>query len=156
MNYVHYDIVTTDILGFYNTDIVPVIPEPNIALTDEEWGTAIDEGHNKVLGGKTVFVPYELTPLELEAQEKKLLRQARATATREIVVTTAAGNTFPGDELSQDRLARVLLVTDPLSTVMIPWEKADGSAAQVLIHELREVLTLSVEAESLIWFPLPT
>ena len=36
------------LLGWYDTEIHAVIPEPNIDVTDEQWQNSINNNHNKV------------------------------------------------------------------------------------------------------------
>ena len=41
MKYAHYNSNSGIILGFYADDVHDSIPEPNIALTDEQWQEAL-------------------------------------------------------------------------------------------------------------------
>ena len=36
------------LLGWYDTDMHSIIPEPNINVSNEQWQIAIDNNHNKV------------------------------------------------------------------------------------------------------------
>lgn len=66
-----------------------------------------------------------------------------------IVVTTSAGNTFDGDEKSQDRMARAIAAMDDVDTM--PWVLADNSVMTVGKSELREALRLSGSKMAEIW-----
>lgn len=81
------------------------------------------------------------------------LRQAfkdqRAAAVQAITVTTAAGNTFDGDEESQTRMARAIVALPDGATV--PWVMADNSILQATASELREALALAGAEQSRLW-----
>ncbi|WP_313240363.1 DUF4376 domain-containing protein [Stutzerimonas kunmingensis] len=87
----------------------------------------------------------ELTPRELWKLE-------RDKAVAAIKVTTAAGNTFDGDETSQARMARkiaVLQATGPGATA--DWVLADNSVATLGAQELQEALALASAEQDRIW-----
>ena len=68
-----------------------------------------------------------------------------------IKVTTAAGNTFDGDEVSQGRMARAIIA---LSTGLAPsvnWVLADNTVIQATPQELTEALVLAGQAQAAIW-----
>lgn len=46
MKYVHYERQTGKILGYYATEINEVIPDPNMALSDEAWSEALNAEAN--------------------------------------------------------------------------------------------------------------
>lgn len=80
------------------------------------------------------------------------MSQAKALRTSEvdaIVVTTASGKTFDGDEKSQDRMARAITAMDDTETIL--WVLADNTPATVTRAELREALRLASEAQTAIW-----
>lgn len=66
-----------------------------------------------------------------------------------ITVTTAAGNTFDGDEVAQGRMARAALVMS--DTDMLPWVMADNTVVPVSKVELMEALKLAGVAMASIW-----
>lgn len=79
------------------------------------------------------------------------MSQAKALRTSEvdaIVVTTASGKTFDGDEKSQDRMARAIVAMNDGTTL---WVLADNTPATVTRAELREALRLAGEAQTAIW-----
>jgi hypothetical protein len=87
--------------------------------------------------------PPALTRAQLKAQ--------RAEAVANIKVTTAAGNTFDGDEESQGRMARAIVA---LSTGLAPsvnWVLADNSVIAATVDELTEALVLAGMAQAAIW-----
>jgi len=87
---------------------------------------------------------------DLQARaEAKAERQAQVNA---ILVTTATGNTFQGDEISQGRMARVLSAyAEELPDGEVQWVLADNSVASVTMAELDEALRLAVDAQNAIW-----
>lgn len=79
------------------------------------------------------------------------MKAERAAAVEAIKVTTAAGNTFDGDETSQGRMARAIIA---LSTGLAPsilWVLADNSVIQATAVELTEALVLAGQAQAAIW-----
>lgn len=67
-----------------------------------------------------------------------------------IKVTTQAGNTFDGDEISQGRMARaVLALTAAGGTVK--WVLADNTIINATAQELSEALALAGSAQASIW-----
>ena len=94
-----------------------------------------------------------VTPEAKAEQAVKAAREAwktqRAAVVAAITVTTAAGNTFDGDETSQTRMARAITALPAGGT--IPWVLADNSAIEASADELREALALSGAEQSRLW-----
>lgn len=83
----------------------------------------------------------------VRAEAKRL----RATAVEAITVTTAAGNTFDGDEISQGRMSRAII---GLSTGLVPtvtWVLHNNTTIEATSVELTEALVLAGQAQSAIW-----
>lgn len=74
---------------------------------------------------------------------------ARAAEVDALIVTTASGNTFDGDEASQDRMSRAITALDPGETTL--WILADNTPTYITREELREALRLAGEAQTAIW-----
>jgi len=87
------------------------------------------------------------TPEELRA-EAKTTRQAAVDA---IKVTTQAGNTFDGDETSQARMSRAILVLSTGYAASVNWVLADNTVIQADVAELTEALALAGAAQAAIW-----
>lgn len=90
------------------------------------------------------------------AQASKAAREAwkvrRAENVARITVTTTAGNTFDGDELSQGRMARAILGLQALGEgATIRWVLADNSEIQATASELTEALQLAGQAQAALW-----
>ncbi|ANI04428.1 hypothetical protein A210_17805 [Pseudomonas putida SJTE-1] len=79
---------------------------------------------------------------------------SRADAVAAITVTTAAGNTFNGDEASQNRMARSIVALGDTDT--ITWVLANNSTIQATKAELQEALRLSGEAQTALWVQTTT
>ena len=88
------------------------------------------------------------------AEEIRLREAAKAKRTADVAaikVTTQAGNTFDGDEVSQGRMSRAIIA---LSTGLAPsvnWVLADNSVIQATAAELTEALVLAGQAQAAIW-----
>jgi len=76
----------------------------------------------------------------------KLVREA---ATISITVTLNNGIELDGDELSQNRLARALLVIEDDS--IISWIALDNTIVQLTKADVKEALKLALEAQSVIF-----
>lgn len=77
------------------------------------------------------------------------LKAARAELVAAIAVTTVAGNTFDGDEDSQNRMARAIAGMDDTDETM--WVLANNALIMVGKVELREALRLAGIAMTTIW-----
>ena len=78
-------------------------------------------------------------------------KAARELSVGQITVTTAAGNTFDGDETSQNRMARAILALQATSTPATLWVLSDNSVIEASVAELAEALALSGAAQSALW-----
>ena len=95
--------------------------------------------------------------VEIEARKtaplsRDELKAQRDAAVAAIQVTTAAGNTFDGDETSQERMTRavVALGAAPADTT-VNWVLADNSVLDASQAELTEALMLAGAAQAAIW-----
>ena len=102
--------------------------------------------------GDPKAVAMEVGSTEAKLQEDRFeFRSERDFAVADIKVTTAAGNVFDGDEVSQQRMARAIIVMDDVQT--IPWTLADNTIVDATKVELTEALALSGAAQSALWQP---
>ncbi|MDH0100119.1 hypothetical protein N7320_02165 [Stutzerimonas stutzeri] len=91
-------------------------------------------------------------PPPTEEQLRSIWKAERAAAVEAIVVTTAAGNIFDGDETSQARMARAILglqVSGADATVT--WVLSDNSVIQATGAELQEALALAGAEQARLW-----
>ena len=82
---------------------------------------------------------------------REAAKQARAAAVEHITVTTAAGNTFDGDETSQSRMSRAIMVLSTGAAASVPWVLADNTVIQADAVELTEALALAGAAQAALW-----
>jgi len=85
------------------------------------------------------------------AQARATAKIARAQAVEAITVTTTAGNTFDGDELSQGRMSRAIIALSTGLAPSVTWVLADNTTTQTTAAELTEALVLAGMAQAAIW-----
>ena len=83
--------------------------------------------------------------------ERDMAKAARELAVSQITVTTTAGNTFDGDETSQNRMARAILALQATGTPVTNWVLSDNSVVEASVAELSEALALAGAAQSAMW-----
>lgn len=66
-------------------------------------------------------------------------------------MTTAAGNTFDGDETAQTRMARAVIVLSTGAALTVPWVLADNTVIQADIAEMTEALALAGAEQARLW-----
>ena len=98
-------------------------------------------------GTEIVNATKEEQPEKLAELARQEFKQQREVALRNLTVTTAAGNTFDADEVSQQRLARVIQA----GVDTVEWILADNSKVVVSQQELQEALSLAVESQITLW-----
>lgn len=84
-------------------------------------------------------------------RDREAAKAARAIAVDNIKVTTQAGNTFDGDEESQARMSRAVLIISTGFASKVPWVLADNTVIQADAAELTEALALSGQAQAALW-----
>lgn len=89
--------------------------------------------------------------LAVAPQARAAAKVARAAAVDAIKVTTQAGNTFDGDELSQGRMARAIIALSTGLAPSVTWVLADNSTIEATSAELTEALVLAGMAQAAIW-----
>ena len=82
---------------------------------------------------------------------REAAKAARAVTVESIKVTTAAGNTFDGDETSQARMSRAILVLSTGAAASVPWVLADNTVIQATAAELTEALALAGAEQARFW-----
>lgn len=82
---------------------------------------------------------------------REAAKQARAAAVEAITVTTAAGNTFDGDEASQARMSRAIMVLSTGAAHSVPWVLADNTVIQATAAELTEAMALAGAEQARLW-----
>lgn len=95
-------------------------------------------------------------PLPVDPPSAEQLREewkaSRAAAVEAIDVTTASGNTFDGDEISQGRMARAILALNASAPgTTVNWVLADNTVIDATAAELTEALALAGAAQAALW-----
>lgn len=124
---------------------------PFTATSDDptEHGRAL---YTRAVAGEFGVVRAYTAPVVTGAQlhaQWKAQRQAEVAA---IVVTTASGRLYNGDELSQGRMARMIVsLSGQPADATVRWVLADNTVALVGAIELQEALTLAAERQTELW-----
>ena len=97
-----------------------------------------------------------ITAEEKSASYAKSAREAfkaeRSLAVSAITVTTASGNTFDGDEVSQGRMVRAIIaLNSTVDAQSVAWVLADNTVIQATAAELSEALALAGAEQAALW-----
>lgn len=124
-------------------------------VADPAVDTSLTEltANKGIVNTLTATVPVPYVPYVPTARD--VAKQARAVAVAAITVTTAAGNTFNGDEISQDRMSRAIIALGTGLAPSVTWVLADNSTVDATAAELTEALVLAGQAQAAIWV-IPT
>ena len=140
-----------DSSGYYThtVSVDPYAPQPAGTTTAPP---AAPEGQVPLWTGSAwalvaVPVPTGPTPEQL----REAAKAARTLAVENIKVTTAAGHTFDGDETSQARMSRAILVLSTGAAATVPWVLADNTVLQASAAELTEALALAGAEQARLW-----
>jgi hypothetical protein len=150
-------------LGFYDYTLFEVyknsgsgLPEDIVELTESELND-VYVNHppaGMVLSsssGRPVFVEKMFTPEELELKQRNDARELRTKLVDSIIVTTSSGKTFDGDETSQTRMARAILVMQATQSLNIQWKLSNNTVEDITLAELSEALTLAGIEQTKLW-----
>jgi biopolymer transport protein ExbD len=105
---------------------------------------------------KTLMTPEEVeahkNPPKTAEQLREEWKAQRAAQVESITVTTDAGNTFDGDEISQGRMARAIIALDASAPgTTVNWVLADNTVIYATALELTEALALAGAAQAALW-----
>ena len=81
----------------------------------------------------------------------KYLNGIKADKVAQIIVTTATGKVFDGDEKSQERILRAINIANITGDTTTQWKLADNTVVDVTREELKEALALAGKEMSKIW-----
>lgn len=146
MKYVTFD-STGKLTGAFWQDLQPEHADAFIEVSDEQysvWPLFKANADRTALEVAPAPVP---TPEQL----REAAKLAREKAVSEIKVTTAAGNTFDGDEVSQGRMSRAIIALNTGLAPSVNWVLADNSVIEASAAELTEALVLAGQAQAAIW-----
>ena len=127
-----YGWLTSDAVPGRSTEVAPPMSYPAGHLPN--WS-----------GLEWVVAPYTAPVQTLEE-----LKRARQEAVNNIKVTTQAGYTYDGDEVSINRMTAAITVLRATGGT-VPWVLADNSVATVTADELTEALALSAAEVARLW-----
>lgn len=136
--------------------------DPQIeALLEKGFEKVSEENYNKLLGnvdGKIYrksprgFEPYTYTPSE---KDKLAQRKDSRAEDLENLKVEVDGMVFDADEISQDRISRLLsiahTVNQDIDTTFKEWVLADNTISKVSIRQLSTVLEKASEKTSELW-----
>jgi hypothetical protein len=92
----------------------------------------------------------EFTEEELQAkaaaEATRLAKQAKELALQAIKVTTQSGKVFDGRDIDQQRMVSAIISADVVGLTETYWKLTDNSVAMVTLDELKEALSLSIQA----------
>lgn len=124
-------------------------PFTSITQGSDRWVCDDCEFQFSVIGDATIG-EYVAPPPPLPTREE--LKAQRTAAVEAIKVTTAAGNTFDGDEVSQGRMSRAIIALGAApSGATVNWVLADNTVLNATQAELTEALLLAGQAQAAIW-----
>ena len=126
----YYKDTTGEVFGYDEAQVDAGLPVGKIAMTPEE-------------------VEAHINPPKTDEQIREEWKAERSAAVEAIKVTTLAGNTFDGDEVSQGRMVRAISSMEDADSVV--WVLADNSVIQATKAELKEALRLAGSAQAAIW-----
>jgi hypothetical protein len=104
-------------------------------------------GQGEIVDADTITWPEPVVPPKTR-EELKAERELAVAASK---VTTAAGNTFDGDETSQTRMTRAIIALGTGLAPSVNWVLADNTVIQATAAELTEALVLAGQAQASIW-----
>ena len=127
--------------------------DPITQMVREATPVLTDKGHWEQVWEVVALDAETVTTNQLAKAERdrKSFKAARATAVDNIKVTTAAGNTFDGDETSQARMSRAILVLSTGAAASVPWVLANNNVIQATAAELTEALALAGAEQAQLW-----
>lgn len=97
---------------------------------------------------------YQLTADEVAAAAAARMaaaKSARQVAVDAIKVTTNAGHTFDGDEVSQGRMARAILALDAAGQTSTTWVLSNNTPTVVTRDDLQQALVMAGQEQTRLW-----
>lgn len=145
MKYVHLE--NNKILGWYDEEINPVIPTPNIEITEEQWQEALNINANCYENGNFIHKDFR-TDEEIQQALYNQWKDERQSKVDNIEVELN-GIMYQGDETSQTRIARVVSVMEDTDTIM--WVAKDNNVNELSKADLKYILREAGIKQTLIW-----
>lgn len=121
-------------------------------LADLSWAGLADRGFLTEAAANGFGMSNMPEAFALGAQAKRTFdKEVREMNVAKIKVTTQAGHTFDGDELSQTRMARAIIALQATGIPSVTWILADNTVIQASVAELGEALALAGAAQAGMW-----
>jgi hypothetical protein len=138
----------------YNDQIFNSEWELRNGLRNISFPELTDENESEVcalLGIEVINEPDpEVSPEVTEETELEYAKRVREAAVKEIKVKVD-GLVFDGDEISQDRMNRVLRVAEASGMTSISWVLADNTIVEVTKDQLERALTAAMLKQKDLW-----
>jgi hypothetical protein len=83
-------------------------------------------------------------------KDREVIKAARTEAVANIKVDVN-GKVFDGDEISQERMARAITISNLANITETQWVLADNTIATVTVQELKDALILAGKAQAELW-----
>lgn len=141
--YLAYNPETFEFAGFYKEGRKD-LPDTVVEVDPETF--LVDKGQHTHYNPDTGWYTEEV--VLTDEQIRSEFKSSRSLQVSNIKVTVD-GMDFDGDEESQNRLVRAITALDPEETTL--WVLADNTAVYPTREQLKQVLRLAGEAQSLIW-----
>lgn len=139
---------TEEISGWYKLTYADM-PEQDFAFIIEQGPVELVDGHYV-----QTWVRTPRSSEEVAAEELTRAKVERADTVRRIVVTVD-GMDFNGDEVSQSRMTRAVLLAvafgKDMDTTTTKWVLADDTVAYPTIRQLAQALMLAGEEQTRVW-----
>jgi len=96
----------------------------------------------------------EFTKAELKQQvideANQLAKATKQEALTSLTVTTSLGNEFDGNETARNNMLSAIQASTFTGTTETNWRMADNAVVEITLDELKEALTLSIQAVGVI------
>ena len=123
----------------------------------EFFGTCPADADTQIDGVLGVFEQADWEQMKADEMADRAIvareaaKAARAINVANIKVTTAAGNTFDGDEVAQARMDRAVRLLEAGFAPTVNWVLADNTVIQASAAELTEALALAGAEQARLW-----
>lgn len=139
---------TEELSGWYKLTYADM-PEQDSAFIIEQGPVELVDGHYV-----QTWVQTPRPPEDIAAEELAHAKTERAAAVSKIVVTVD-GMQFDGDETSQTRMSRAVVLAavfgKDLDATTTKWVLADNTVAYPTIRQLAQALMLAGEEQTAVW-----
>ena len=127
--------------------------DPITQMVIEATPVLTDKGHWEQVWEVVALDAETVTANQLAKAERdrESFKASRIATVDNIKVTTAAGNTFDGDEVDQARMDRAARLLEAGFAPTVNWVLADNTVIQATAAELIEALALAGAEQARLW-----